>query len=37
MAHNDNDSSASPGNEALTPLPASRRVFGWHDHAEAEP
>ncbi|WP_390343619.1 purine-cytosine permease family protein [Variovorax boronicumulans] len=33
MAHNDNDSSASPGNEALTPLPASRRVFGWHDHA----
>ena len=30
MAHDDDFSSA---NEALTPLPASRRVFGWHDHA----
>ncbi|MBT2334587.1 cytosine permease [Variovorax paradoxus] len=30
MAHDDELSSA---NEALTPLPASLRVFGWHDHA----
>ena len=30
MAHDDELSSA---NEALTPLPASQRVFGWHDHA----
>ncbi|MEJ1127093.1 cytosine permease [Variovorax sp. CCNWLW225] len=30
MAHDDSFSSA---NEALTPLPASQRVFGWHDHA----
>ena len=30
MAHDDELSSA---NEALAPLPASQRVFGWHDHA----
>lgn len=24
---------SSNNNEALTPLPASQRVFGWHDHA----
>ncbi|MFH0131548.1 purine-cytosine permease family protein [Variovorax sp. VaC1] len=31
MAHDNND---HPGaNEALTPLPASKRVFGLHDHA----
>ncbi|MDQ0607854.1 NCS1 family nucleobase:cation symporter-1 [Variovorax sp. W1I1] len=35
MAHDDNDNNgiSSAGNEALTPLPASRRVFGWSDHA----
>ncbi|AVQ80170.1 MULTISPECIES: purine-cytosine permease family protein [unclassified Variovorax] len=39
MAQDDNndDRSSNAGsassNEALTPLPASRRVFGWHDHA----
>lgn len=32
MAH-DNDIGSFPANEALTPLPASQRVFGWHDHA----
>ncbi|WP_454909342.1 purine-cytosine permease family protein [Variovorax gossypii] len=32
--NNDRSSNAeSASNEALTPLPASRRVFGWHDHA----
>ncbi|TWD86486.1 putative hydroxymethylpyrimidine transporter CytX [Variovorax beijingensis] len=30
MAHDDEPSSA---NEALAPLPASQRAFGWHDHA----
>ncbi|KQW57086.1 purine-cytosine permease family protein [Variovorax sp. Root411] len=30
---NDDDDTAPGANEALTPLPASRRVFGWHDHA----
>lgn len=29
MAFEDNGNN----NEALTPLPASQRVFGWHDHA----
>ncbi|MDM0006318.1 cytosine permease [Variovorax sp. J22G73] len=29
MAFDDNRNN----NEALTPLPASQRVFGWHDHA----
>jgi len=24
---------ASDGNTALTPLPASERLFGWRDHA----
>lgn len=24
---------ATPGNSSLTPLPASQRLFGWHDHA----
>ena len=28
-----NDDTATGANEALTPLPASQRVFGWHDHA----
>ncbi|MGJ7524332.1 purine-cytosine permease family protein [Variovorax sp. GB1P17] len=32
MAH-DNNNESSRANEALTPLPASKRVFGWHDHA----
>jgi putative hydroxymethylpyrimidine transporter CytX len=32
MAH-DNDDTAPGANEALTPLHASQRVFGWHDHA----
>jgi NCS1 family nucleobase:cation symporter-1 len=31
MAHD--DTSNPLANEALTPLPASQRVFGWHDHA----
>lgn len=31
MAHTDDPSAAA--NEALTPLPASRRAFRWHDHA----
>jgi putative hydroxymethylpyrimidine transporter CytX len=30
---NDNNNDATVSNEALTPLPASQRVFGWHDHA----
>ncbi len=30
----DNGTGSGPGtNEALTPLSASQRVFGWHDHA----
>ncbi|RSZ37000.1 MULTISPECIES: cytosine permease [unclassified Variovorax] len=36
MAHdnyNDGSNAATVSNEALTPLPASQRVFGWHDHA----
>ncbi|WP_295981597.1 cytosine permease [uncultured Variovorax sp.] len=36
MAQDDNNDSARgtvASNEALTPMPASRRVFGWHDHA----
>jgi NCS1 family nucleobase:cation symporter-1 len=36
MAHDENDDThgtAPDANEALTPLPASQRVFGWHDHA----
>lgn len=31
MAHDDDELSSA--NEALAPLPASQRVFGWHDHA----
>jgi hypothetical protein len=30
MAH---DNALPCANEALTPLSASQRVFGWHDHA----
>jgi len=36
MAQDNNSESAggaAVSNEALTPLPASQRVFGWHDHA----
>lgn len=31
--NNDGDKRAEPANEALTPLPASQRVFGARDHA----
>ncbi|MET3389731.1 putative hydroxymethylpyrimidine transporter CytX [Variovorax sp. 1140] len=31
--NNDSAGGAAVSNEALTPLPVSQRVFGWHDHA----